>query len=322
MLLQSITERTWYLPGANNLGVVTTGAGGAIAIDTGLDKDTGRLLRKALDAAGLTLQAIISTHHHADHIGGNSYLLRNIPDIQVYAPPLEAALIEHPILEPIYLNHGASPTAALRTRWLLAQGTPVHQRIGDLERINKGDPFDLQVAGVSLEIIPLPGHSIAQVGVAYDGVCFAADGFFGPAVLARHGVPYAHDVAAQLASLERLAARCSPPCGRGDRGRDIWFLPGHGPLVACEDMPAMLASNRAAITQSSSSVLRALHQPGTLDVITGRVLRALGQELAGIPQYVIFAGAIAAHLTYLEQQGLVQAVLEEQGITWRSNVER
>lgn len=311
MLLQSITERTWYLPGANNVGVVKTGAGGAIAIDTGLDKDTGRLLRKALDAAGLTLQAIISTHHHADHIGGNSYLLRNIPDVQVYAPPLEAALIEHPILEPIYLNHGASPSAALRTRWLLAQGTPVHQLIGDLERINKGDSFDWQVAGVSFEVIPLPGHSIAQVGVAYDGVCFAADGFFGPAVLARHGVPYAHDIAAQLASLERLAVR-----------DDAWFLPGHGPLVAHEDMPAMLAGNRAAITQSSSSVLRALRQPGTLDVITGRVLRALGQELAGIPQYVIFAGAIAAHLTYLQQQGLVQAVLEEQGITWRSNVER
>ncbi len=311
MLLQSITERTWYLPGANNLGVVTTGAGGAIAIDTGLDKDTGRLLRKALDAAGLTLQAIISTHHHADHIGGNSYLLRTIPDVQVYAPPLEAALIEHPILEPIYLNHGASPAAALRTRWLLAQGTPVHQLIGDLERINKGDTFDWQVAGESFEVISLPGHSIAQVGVAYDGVCFAADGFFGSAVLAKHGVPYAHDIAAQLASLERLAAR-----------DDAWFLPGHGPLVAHEDMQAMLAVNRAAITQSSTSVLRALRQPGTLDAITGRVLRALGQDLAGIPQYVIFAGAIAAHLTYLEQQGLVQAVLEESGITWQSNVAR
>lgn len=311
MLLQSITERTWYLPGANNLGVVTTGAGGAIAIDTGLDKDAARLLRKALDAAGLTLQAIINTHHHADHIGGNSYLLRNIPDVQIYAPPLEAALIEHPILEPIYLNHGATPTAALHTRWLLAQGTPVHRLIGDLERINKGDQFAWQVAGISFEIIPLPGHSIAQVGVAYDGVCFAADGFFGPAVLSKHGVPYAHDVAAQLASLERLAAR-----------DDAWFLPGHGPLVAHEDMQTMLAGNRAAITQSSTSVLQALRQPGTLDVITGRVLRALGQDLAGIPQYVIFVGAIAAHLTYLEQQGLAQAVLEEQGIIWRSNVER
>ena len=48
-LLQPIAGRAHYLPGGNNLGIVLTGDGGAIAIDTGLDKDTGRLIRKALD---------------------------------------------------------------------------------------------------------------------------------------------------------------------------------------------------------------------------------------------------------------------------------
>ncbi len=57
-LLQPIAGRAHYLPGSNNLGIVLTGDGGAIAIDTGLDKDTGRLLRKALDEARLTLRAI------------------------------------------------------------------------------------------------------------------------------------------------------------------------------------------------------------------------------------------------------------------------
>jgi glyoxylase-like metal-dependent hydrolase (beta-lactamase superfamily II) len=101
-ILQQITERTFYIAGANNLGIVATGDGGAIAIDTGLDKDTGRLIRKALDEARLTLRAILNTHHHADHIGGNDYLVRNLPGVEVYAPRLEAALIENPILEPIY----------------------------------------------------------------------------------------------------------------------------------------------------------------------------------------------------------------------------
>src|SRR5918911_4068818 len=103
-LLQPIAGRASYIPGSNNLGVVTTGDGGAIAIDTGLDKDTGRLIRKALDEARLILRAIINTHHHADHIGGNDYLVRNLPGVEVYAPRLEAALIENPLLEPLYLN--------------------------------------------------------------------------------------------------------------------------------------------------------------------------------------------------------------------------
>src|SRR5438093_12309729 len=130
-LLQPIAGRAYYIPGANNLGIVASGGRGAIAIDTGLDKDTGRLVRKALDEAGLKLSAIVSTHHHADHIGGNDYLLRNLPGVEVYAPRLEAALIEHPLLEPIYLNMGARPLAALRTKWLMSVGTPVHYIIED-----------------------------------------------------------------------------------------------------------------------------------------------------------------------------------------------
>jgi glyoxylase-like metal-dependent hydrolase (beta-lactamase superfamily II) len=298
-LLQPIAGRAGYLPGANNLGVVTTGDGGAIAIDTGLDKDTGRLIRKALDEAGLALRAIISTHHHADHIGGNDYLLRNLPGVAVYAPPLEAALIEHPILEPIYLNMGAQPIAALQTKWLMAKGTRVDHLI-EGER--------LEVAGVTFEVIRLPGHSINQVGVAVDGVCFAADGFFGPAVLQKHGVPYAHDVGAQLAGLHRLATR-----------DDHFFLPGHGALTPRDSLEETLAANQAAIERASQLVRAALAEPGDLAAVARRVARALGLALPGIPQYAIFASAVAAHLSYLEAQGHARVALEEAGLIFHQS---
>src|SRR6476661_3266262 len=267
-LLQPIAGRAHYLPGANNLGIVLTADGGAIALDTGLDKDTGRLIRKALDQAHLTLRAIVNTHHHADHIGGNDFLVRNIAGITVYAPRLEAALIEHPVLEPIYLNMGAAPLSALRNKWLMAKGTTV-DRIIDDER--------LTVAGVELEVIGLPGHSINQIGVAVDGVCFAADGFFGTAILQKHGIPYAHDVGAQLASLDRLAARA-----------DLFYLPGHGDLAARDALEEVLAANQAAITHSTQLVREALAEPGELTAVARRVQRALGLSLAGIPQYAIF----------------------------------
>jgi glyoxylase-like metal-dependent hydrolase (beta-lactamase superfamily II) len=285
-LLQQIAERIFYIPGSNNLGVVATSYGGAIAIDTGLDKDTGRLIRKALDEARLTLRAIINTHHHADHIG------------EIYAPRLEAALIEHPILEPIYLNMGAQPAAALQNKWLMAKGTPV-QHIIDGER--------LEVEGVSFEVVALPGHSINQIGLAVDRVCFAADSFFGPALLQKHGIPYAHDVGAQLASLDRLAARA-----------DLYFLPGHGDLTARDALEELLAANQAAITRSTQLVRAALADPAELHSVARRVQRALGLNLAAIPQYAIFVSAVAAHLSYLEAQGQARVALEESGMVWSS----
>jgi glyoxylase-like metal-dependent hydrolase (beta-lactamase superfamily II) len=298
-LLQHITGRAYYIPGSNNLGIVATGDGGAIAIDTGLDKDTGRLIRKALEEARLTLHAIVSTHHHADHIGGNDYLVRNLPGVAVYAPDLEAALIEHPILEPIYLNMGAQPLAALQNKWLMAKGTRVDHTI-------HGERLD--IAGAALELIALPGHSINQVGVAVDGVCFAADGFFGPALLQKHGIPYAHDVAAQLASLDRLAAR-----------GEIYFLPGHGDLAAHDGLEELLAANQAAINRSTQLVREALADPAELHTVARRVQLALDLNFAAIPQYAIFVSAVAAHLSYLEAQGQARVELEDAGMIWHGN---
>lgn len=357
MSLLPITSRVSYLPGANNLAVIVQPDGAAVVVDTGIDKDTGRALRKALDAAGLRLRAIISTHHHADHVGGNAFLLKHYgPEVTVAATQLEAAIISNPILEPTYLSGGARPVAALRNRWVLAPGSPVHQILdpgqkakgkrqhagqptsdpiqhakssmqtagqpglkpgagGDPQntspeggQITPGLRWSAMVGETELELIGLPGHSPAQVGVLVDGVCIAADGFFGPAVVAKHGIPYAYDIAEQLASLDALA------------GIDAaWFLPGHGALASRTELPEHLAANRAAIERSRQIVRESLAEPGDLAAITARVLTALDQRPVGIPQYAIFSGAVAAYLSYLEQQGLARVELRGLDLIWMAN---
>jgi len=291
-----ITERVGYLAGVNNLGVIRGEDGAAIAVDAGIDKEAARLLRRACEQAGLRLTAVISTHHHADHVGGNDYLVRNLPGMRVYAPTREAPFIEDPYLEPMYLSQGAIPVAALKNRFVMATPAPVHERIA---------PGVLEVAGVTVEIVAVPGHSLAQVAVVVDGVCFAADAFFGSEVLQKYGVPYAHDVTAQIASfavIEQLPVHT--------------WIPGHGEREQSDTLGATLANNRAAVAHSKDLVWHACAEAAPLQTVVARVQAQLARPSTALAQYAVFASGIMAYLQHLQAEGALDVQLTEQGPFW------
>lgn len=292
-----LSERAAYLPGTNNLGVVVAADKRAIAIDTGIDKEAGRTLRRACEAAGLLLQAVVSTHHHADHIGGNDYLVRNIAGLEVWAPAAEAAYIEDPLLEPIYLSMGAAPVAALKNKFVYATAAPVHHCFA---------PGSIEILGVALQMVAIPGHSRAQVAVVVDDVCYAADGFFGDRVLAKYGVPYAHDVAAQVASFDVVRTLAV-----------THWIPGHGVCVDRAALAETLAANAAAIHRSRALVLAALAQPQPLPGVVASVQQALGMPSSALAQYAVFASGIQAYLNWLVNDGAVVAELSAAGVQWR-----
>ncbi|MBP6562645.1 MAG: hydroxyacylglutathione hydrolase [Neisseriaceae bacterium] len=56
-----------------------------------------------LKTHGLSLNALLLTHHHADHIGGVADLLSHYPDCPVYGPE-SIALVTHAVAEPNAIN--------------------------------------------------------------------------------------------------------------------------------------------------------------------------------------------------------------------------
>ncbi|MFW9997805.1 MAG: MBL fold metallo-hydrolase, partial [Candidatus Odinarchaeota archaeon] len=100
MELRKITDDVHYIPNPVNIGVVRTGEESVILIDTGLDQNTAKKILKLLEGNGLTVKAIINTHSHADHCGGNNYMQK--AGASIYAPEIESAIIQFPILEPLY----------------------------------------------------------------------------------------------------------------------------------------------------------------------------------------------------------------------------
>ncbi|MFC4426561.1 MBL fold metallo-hydrolase [Deinococcus navajonensis] len=285
--------RVW--PGAVNSVVAEDGQGGALLIDTGLDESHARKLLRAVEAAGLQPTAILNTHSHADHHGGNAFVLKRFPGLPVYAPPLEAAIINHPLLEPLGL-FGASPPPELRTKFLLAPASPA-QGIG---------PGPQTLGGVELELLPVPGHAAEMYALRLGEVLYAADALFGPEALNKHPLTFCADSAAQKASAASL--------------RDLEdvrvVLPGHGAPTA--DLPALVGANLAAYERTTAAVLATVQEaPGSVDDLLARVSRRLGVQTGSPAAVVLNRAVVSAHLAELLAQGQAACAVEDHRLVFR-----
>jgi glyoxylase-like metal-dependent hydrolase (beta-lactamase superfamily II) len=292
--LIELRPHAYYLPGAVNVGVIATPKDGAILIDTGGDKSHARKIVKACEVVGLPPRAILSTHHHADHIGGNDYLVRNL-NLPVYAPAFESAIISNTILEPFYLFGGAMPIEALRDKWLMAPASSVDFPL---------EAGPVEINRVMLEIIPIPGHAPGMVAVGFEEVCYCVDGLFGSDVLEKYGIPFTADVGRQLESIERL------------RNTDYRvYLPAHGEPTG--DVNTLADANRATIERSVEAVYLACAPAAELDEVLGRVAGLLDLHFANIPQFFLMRTTVAAYLAYLTQVGRVTPWLENNRLWWQ-----
>lgn len=175
-----------------NLGLITQGTK-CIIIDTGLDKSIGGKINKLIKRENLELKAIIITHGHADHYGGNEKVLEqnNVP---VYTSAWEANFLKEPILEPFSIFSGVNPPKIMQNKFYMAPASPA-------EDINEQEDF-LKEWG--LEVIPLPGHTLGMIGIKKEGVMFTGDAYYNESVLNKHPIPFLMDVDKLIDTLKWL----------------------------------------------------------------------------------------------------------------------
>ncbi|MCQ2433017.1 MAG: MBL fold metallo-hydrolase, partial [Clostridia bacterium] len=185
-----IKGNTYRIQSPAGIGLYRTGEDTVILIDSGSSKDAAKKIRRVLDENHWTLTAIYNTHSHADHIGGNRYLEEQT-GCKIYAPGIECAFTQFPILEPAFLR-GANPSADLRHKFLLAQDS-------------HAEPLTKDVLPEGFEIVPLPGHYFDMVGFRTpDNVLFLADCLSSAETLDKYGITYLYDVGAYLSTLEAV----------------------------------------------------------------------------------------------------------------------
>ena len=292
MELRMITDAVGYIPDAVNIGVIRDGSE-AILVDTGLDKGTAKEIMKTLEAAGLTVKAIVNTHHHADHIGGNAYI-QNRTGATIYASEIEAGLIESPILEPTYLFSGAAPLQGLRNRFLLAEPS----KVGHVITGNK-----LAIGGVEVDIVGLAGHSPNQIGVGVDGVLFCADTVFSMRVVEKYKLPFVQDVVGLKESLRILK-----------ESKYDHYVPSHA--GAKEDITELADENLGAILGIEAMVLDVLEEPRTTEGVLAGLCAATGLEVSRAQAYYLNNTLTMAYLSSLESEGRVQTSFRGNLLYW------
>lgn len=296
MELIQLTPSAYHLRGGANAGLIVHD-GRALLVDTGLDRDTAKKVLRHVESLKVQLAAVAITHAHADHFGGAA-AVRARTGAPVYAPALEAAVVENPILEPIYLFSGALPPAELRHKFTLAEACPVDGLLSAGEQI---------IAGVPVRCIPAPGHAPNQMMIAGGGACFVADALFAPEVLRKHGIPFYVDIDQALATLAAL-----PDLD----GCYTAFVPGHGPAVSRSAPWA--AENRQRLLAIREAVAGALALTSDLGAIVGRVADELAAAIPGPPIYWLTQTTVLACLAALQRAGRARVSTAGNRLEWQA----
>jgi glyoxylase-like metal-dependent hydrolase (beta-lactamase superfamily II) len=297
MEIVELTQRVKMIAGAVNIGLVMTSEG-MVAVDTGLDKRAGKSVLKVAEQLGMRVCAIVNTHAHADHFGGNAAILAQA-EVTVYAPKAEADVIRRPRFEPEYLWQGAAPFEALRNKFLLADASPVHVELQGGQTFAIGD--------VEFQCVPLPGHAHGQLGIRVDGVFFAADGYFDPPVVDKHGLPYMVNYTETLESAKSIPAVDAE-----------WVVPGHGvPTKDASESVAYLVDRHKSAYAKVLQLVRG--EPLGLDAMVQRMCDAFQLTPSNPGSWLLIRTTVGAYVAEAVEQGFICVAVDNGVLTFSAN---
>lgn len=287
--LIQVAPHTYYIQSPAKIGVVETSDGHVVLIDSGNDKEAGRKVRQHLDRQGWTLDAIYNTHSNADHIGGNAYLAKQT-GCALYAPGIEAAFTQHPILEPALL-YGGYPMKALRHKFLLAQESDAQ-------------PLTPEHLPAGFELIPLPGHFFDMIGLRTpDDVVFLADCLSSQATLDKYQISYVYDVAAYLDTLERIKEMHA-----------ALFVPAHAD--ATEDIAPLAQYNIDKVNEIAGHILDFCAAPHTFEEVLQHLFTSYDLAMT-FEQYALVGSTVRNYLSWLLDSEKLSANFADNRLLWQ-----
>lgn len=291
--LIQVSDHDYYIDCPVRIGLVRVGSSEVVLIDSGNDKDAGKKVYRILESKGWNLQAILNTHSHADHIGGNHFLQEKT-GCKIYAKEMECVYSNTPLLEPTGL-YGGRPFKELKNKFLLAKGSRVL-------------PLTSDVLPAGMEILDLPGHCFDMVGFrTKEGTAYIADSLSSEETLAKYGIGYLWDpkmTLETLAFVKTLDAAC--------------FVPSHAPVMTeKEELVRLADENIDGIMAIKEKILELCGVPVTFEALLKQVFDAYHLRMSA-QQYALIGSTLRSYLSCLYEENKIKYHFEDNQMFWQT----
>lgn len=297
-ILIPLADRTWVIPGGVNIGVLVNDDEQIVLVDTGLNESSAKKAIKVVrEELGGDIVAVLTTHAHADHFGGNATIVKRTGAV-VHAPRFDEAFLRYPLLQPASLFGGADPLDTLRGNFLLADPSPVDAIV---------DPGVHEIAGIRLQAVPLFGHSPGQFGYLAGDVFFCADVILPEKVLDKYRIPYLFSLTEHLAALKRA--------------RDTPYrvaVAGHGPVLEHGQLEEAIDLNAVLAERVAEAILDLTATPRTVETILEGILRRFDAPVVDAPSFYLLQPTVFAFLSHLHRSGAIAHQVRDGRSLWTS----
>lgn len=277
MQMEYVHGRTYYINFPSIVGVYVFKDESCLLIDSGPSAGFAKRVLKILEQENINVRAIINTHAHADHSGGNQYI-QEMTGCDIYASLWESCFIQNELLGP-YCLYSASPINALRNKFLM----PSPSRVTEFVK-----PGELEVNGEKFVLVDLAGHSLGHLGIkSPDGVFFTGDSIIAKENTEKFPFLYTADLVKHFASLERIKGIAH-----------THMVISHGGLVFDEAVSDYIDYNEKLIEYILNLIRRTIKMPQSREEIVRTVIKEMDLP-DNRNQYFLISGSVSAYLSYL-----------------------
>jgi glyoxylase-like metal-dependent hydrolase (beta-lactamase superfamily II) len=289
--LIQVKGNSFYCDSVFSIGVYIKGKM-AVLIDSGISKDVAKEVDKSLTQANIQVAAIINTHCHGDHCGGNAFFQHKYPELKIFSTETEKPFIEDPLMAPICFCGGAAAFEELKKCKPIAPQQS--SKVTDI--ITPYEDQKIIICGEVFEIITLPGHTRGMIAVKTpDNVLYCGDAIFGEDTFRKYPILYYTFIGDTLSSFKKLRSLISSV--------DATII-YHGGMIP--NLAALIDDHEKRILETKNMILSMLREcPLSLEEITARIMQT-NKIPDDLVSYALTKVPMQAYIAELEYEKLVE----------------